>query len=238
MNYLYVCILAIFSFNCGATSLVVKPSFTKENSTYAFFGEQISLSQAKDFLSLETKRWSYEFGLESSEGKYEEVETCEALTKKIKNGYQAFRYSEQKVVNARKLTCETWRIMSKLTSSDVSYLRDFEHNLNLPKKMPRELSLIISKDDERNLAKANNWEEMSHFKKVEVLNKDQAIYYDNAGGIQSLTVMAKGDYNNDGIEDMVLYMFNGVEGGSYTSTHGYVVTRLAADAPYTLIKQF
>jgi hypothetical protein len=238
MNYLYVCILAIFSFNCGATSLVVKPSFTNENSTYAFFGEQISLTQAKDFLSLETKRWSYEFGLESSEGKYEEVETCEALTKKIKNGYQAFIYSEQKVVNARKLTCETWRIMSKLTSSDVSYLRDFEHNLNLPKKMPRELSLIISKDDERNLAKANSWEEMGHFKKLEVLNKDQAIYYDNSGGIQSLTVMAKGDYNNDGIEDMVLYMFNGVEGGSYTSTHGYVVTRLAADAPYTLIKQF
>jgi hypothetical protein len=33
-------------------------------------------------------------------------------------------------------------------------------------------------------------------------------------------------------------MINGVEGGSYTSTHGYVVTRLAADAPYTLIKQF
>jgi len=237
MKTLYISILISLSFGCVATSKI-EPTFIKENSTYSFFGEQINLTQAKDFLSLETKRWSYEFELKSSEGKYEEVETCEALTEKIKNGYQAFIYSEREVTNARKLTCETWRIMSKLTFSDVSYLRDFEHNLNLPKKMPRELSLIISKDDERNLAKANSWEEMGHFKKLEPLNKDQAIYYDNAGGIQKLTVMAKGDYNNDGIEDMVLYMINGVEGGSYGSFDGYVVTRLTADAPYTLIKQF
>jgi len=237
MKTLYISILSSLSFGCVATSKI-EPTFIKENSTYAFFDKQISLTQAKDFSNLDTKTWSYEFELKSSEGKYEEVETCEALTEKIKNGYQAFRYSEQKVVNARKLTCEMWRVMSKLTSSDVSYLRGFEHNLNLPMKMPPELSLIISKDDERNLAKANNWEEMSHFKKVEPLNKDQAIYYDNSGGIQKLTVMAKGDYNNDGIEDMVLDMTNGVEGGSYSSTYGYVVTRLAADAPYTLIKQF
>lgn len=237
MKNLYVPILISLSFGCVATSKI-EPAFIKENSTYAFFDKQISLTEAKNFPSLETKRWSYEFELESPEGKLEKVETCEALTKKIKNGYQAFRYSEQKVVNARKLTCEMWRVMSKLTSSDISYVRGFEHSLNLPKTMPPELALIISKDDERNLAKANNWEEMSHVKKVEPLNKKQAIYYDNSGGIQKLTVMAKGDYNNDGIEDMVLDMSNSVEGGSYGSTYGYVVTRLVADAPYTLLKQF
>ncbi|MBH0059362.1 hypothetical protein I6F65_20680 [Pseudoalteromonas sp. SWXJZ94C] len=133
MNYLYVCILAIFSFNCGATSLVIKSSFSNKNGTYAFFDEQISLTQAKDFLSLETKIWSYEFDLESPSGEFEKVETCKVLTKKIEDGYQAFRYSEQKVANARRLTCEMWRVMSKLTSSDISYVSGFEHDLNLPK---------------------------------------------------------------------------------------------------------
>ncbi|MBH0059394.1 hypothetical protein I6F65_20865 [Pseudoalteromonas sp. SWXJZ94C] len=108
----------------------------------------------------------------------------------------------------------------------------------MPKKMPPELSLIISNDDERRLAKASSWEEMSHIKKVEPVNDDQAIYYDNSGGIQRLTIMAKGDYNQDGIEDIVLHMANAVERGSYSSSYGYVLTRLTADAPYTLIKQF
>jgi len=79
---------------------------------------------------------------------------------------------------------------------------------------------------------------MSHIQKIVPVNDAQAIYYDNSGGIQRLTIMAKGDYNQDGIEDMVLYIENSVEGGDYYSSYSYIVTQLTADAPYTLIKQF
>ena len=65
----------------------------------------------------------------------------------------------------------------------------------------------------------------------------QSTYYDYSGSIQRLTLMAKGDYNGDGVEDQLLYMENSVEGGSYSSAKAYLITRMTADAPIKLLKE-
>jgi len=235
-------LLACISISSTACAEIEKnkiaPTYSVENETKSFFVEPVTLEKQEQVKTLLDKKWYFEESLLKEGSPNKVVTNCNGLSNALDEGFNAFSYREQKVIKAMNKACLIWSNMGELSASATSYLSDFKHDSALAKKMPAELALIISNDDERRLAKASSWEEMSHIKKVETLNKDKAVYYDNSGGIQKLAVMAKGDYNNDGIEDMVLYMVNTLEEGNYSSTYGYVVTRLAADAPYTLIKQF
>jgi len=216
----------------------IAPTYSLENKTNGYFMEPEVLETPEQVNALFSKNWFYSYEVVLDSKPAIKVDSCKVLSKALPEGYKPVNYKEQVALLATNKICITWADMGTLKSSKESFLGSFKHSAALPKKMPPELSLIISNDDERRLAKASSWEEMSHIKKVEPINDDQAIYYDNSGGIQRLTIMAKGDYNQDGIEDIVLHMANAVERGSYSSSYGYVVTRLAADAPYTLIKQF
>jgi hypothetical protein len=73
---------------------------------------------------------------------------------------------------------------------------------------------------------------------VEAIDETSAIFVDNSGGSQRLNIRAKGDYNGDGIEDMLLSTSNTVEGGSYHSVDYFILTRLSSEAPFTLLKQW
>ena len=235
-------LLACISISSTACTEIEKnkiaPTYSVENETKGYFGEPVTLENQEQVKALIDKKWYFEETLLKDGSPNKVVTSCNGLSSALDEGFNVLSYRYQNAIKAMNKVCVIWAHMGELNASDTSFLSDFKHDSAMAKQMPPELALIISNDDERRLAKASSWEEMSHIKKMESLNKDQAIYYDNSGGIQKLTVMAKGDYNNDGIEDMVLYMDNSVEEGSYGSTYGYVLTRLAADAPYTLIKQF
>ncbi|HHC6730894.1 TPA: ATPase, partial [Vibrio parahaemolyticus] len=58
------------------------------------------------------------------------------------------------------------------------------------------------------------------------------------GGFQVITVVAKGDYNADGIEDIVIEKENSVLSGSYSSSHGYVLTRMSEQASFTVLAEW
>ncbi|MDC9509081.1 hypothetical protein [Pseudoalteromonas sp. Angola-4] len=216
----------------------IAPTYSLENKTDGYFMEPEVLETREQVNALFSKSWFYSYEVVLDRKPAIKVDSCKVLSKALREGYKSSDYKQQNALIATNKICTTWADMGKLKPSNESFLGSFKHGAALPKKLPPELSLIISNDDERRLAKANSWEEMSHIQKMETVNDDQAIYYDNSGGIQRLTIMAKGDYNQDGIEDVVLHMANAVERGSYSSSYSYVVTRLAADAPYTLLKQF
>ena len=216
----------------------IAPTYSLENKTNGYFMEPEVLETPEQVNALYSKSWFYSYEVVIDSKPAINVDSCKVLSKALQEGYKSSDYKEQVALLATNKICTTWVAMGKLKPSKESFLDSFKHDAALANKMPPELSLIISNDDERRLVKASSWEEMSHIQKVELVNDDQAIYYDNSGGIQRLTIMAKGDYNQDGIEDMVLHMANAVERGSYSSSYSYIVTRLTADATYTLIKQF
>ena len=216
----------------------IAPTYNLKSNTRGLFIDPVTSDSLEQVNTLLNKQWYFTKVL-TLDGKPDmDVNSCKTLLKAANENYKTTNYQAESILKDFKKTCSTWRDMGQLTPSNKSFLSSFKHSLALPKQMPPELALIISNDDERRLAKASSWDEMSHIQKIVPVNDAQAIYYDNSGGIQRLTIMAKGDYNQDGIEDMVLYIENSVEGGDYYSSYNYIVTQLTADAPYTLIKQF
>jgi hypothetical protein len=85
-----------------------------------------------------------------------------------------------------------------------------------------------------------SWQELSLFKPshqsyLSVVNLDKNF---TKRVPLALILRAKGDYNGDGIEDMLLSTSNTVEGGSYHSVDYFILTRLSSEASFTLLKQW
>jgi hypothetical protein len=216
---------------------IIAPSFTEHNRTNGYFMEPVIATTSTDMAEALDKEWFYSKTMKRGLD-IVNVNSCSSLIDLTSSGYFATENSKQGMFDAKHTVCMTWQIMADFKASKQSFLGDIEFNKAFADITPPQLALVISRDDERRLAKAANWEDMSQIKSVEKLNNEQAIFVDSTGGKQKITLMAKGDYNGDGIEDVLFYMENSVEGGSYSSVYAYVLTRLSSGVPFTLLNQW
>ena len=237
-NFRYVAVLSatLISTGCATSTESIRPFYTEHNPVSSLLEVPIETLSNKDIQRMKVAKWSFEVELKKN-GDVTQLNSCETLLEANSAGYKAMSYREYSSYKAQILSCKVIADIGKLKPSHVSHIDAALLTDRLPDNAPPELALIISKDDERRLAKAESWQEISHIKKIEQLDEYQVIYYDNSGGIQKLALVAKGDYNQDGIEDVILYMENSVEGGSYSTDDAFIITRLSAQAPYTLLKQ-
>jgi hypothetical protein len=65
-----------------------------------------------------------------------------------------------------------------------------------------------------------------------------AVFVDSDGASQTLSVLARGDWNGDGIEDLMLKREISLEGGSYSAVGLALITRAVNADRYTLLALF
>jgi hypothetical protein len=223
---------------CASNEQFIDPSYSEHNKTNGYFTEPVIVTTSAEMVRALALPWYFSDNMRHDNGKVVDVNSCASMIELTTQGYSALKTNEQEMFDAMFHICKTWQIMADFKASKQSFLGDIEFNKAFSNITPPQLALVISRDDERRLAKSASWEDMSQIKSVEKLNNEQAIFVDSTGGKQKITLMAKGDYNGDGIEDVLFYMENSVEGGSYSSVYAYVLTRLSSDVPFTLLKQW
>lgn len=200
-----------------------------------FVKEKFPLDDKEALNRLNTAMWINEYALVHGD-KTRTAKSCKQLIEALDNGFKSTNYRRQVSLIAKGMYCRLSRLTTTLKPSRVSYIDNNLATVDFAKAAPPQLAMVISKDDQRKLAKAISWFEMDNIKRVTTDNH-QMRFYDSSGGIHTLSIIAKGDFNNDGIEDVVISKFNTVKGGSYASSHGYVLTRLTSDGRYKLIKE-
>jgi hypothetical protein len=229
--------VAIFGMSCVNATGNIAPLLPL--SAGEFFLEQTrEIHNADDFKLLRKDIWGYETALKHNHHEKLTVNTCEDLVASIDLGYEAAQSADYGAVMIDYKICKSWQELALFKPSRQSYLGVVHLDKNFAKRVPPQLALIISKDDERRLVVAKNWEQMSHIVQVEAIDETSAIFVDDSGGVQRLNIRAKGDYNGDGNEDMLLSTSNTVEGGSYHSVDYFILTRLSSGVPFTLLKQW
>ncbi|MDO6764915.1 hypothetical protein [Agarivorans sp. 1_MG-2023] len=233
----FLSLLTVFGCQTVGADVSIPAYFSEYNKSTSFFMDAVKTDKPEAFSSMYKSKWYFDADLKNQEGDVVKVSTCTDLVANLQNGYTSLNDYEYGYVYASNHICESWSELSKLSSAKKSFLADLSFNESFAKNVPPQLALVISNETEERLATAVSWDDMFSIERVEELNEEQAIFY-SEGSIQKLTLMAKGDYNGDGIEDLLLYMENSVEGGSYSSVHAYVLTRLSESAPYTLLKQW
>ena len=237
LNFSVLAFSMLLSAGCNATATEFAPYFNKDNQSGAFFDNALILKSASDFSSALEKNWDYPTDLKHKTLGKKSVSSCQQLKKSINDGFTAAKVYEHKFVSAQSTICSLWKHMAAFKAYKISHLGELPLNKDFAKQAPASLALVISDEQEKKVKMAASWNDFSKIKKVTSHSKTKSTFYDNSGGIQRLSLMAKGDYNGDGIEDRLLFMENSVEGGSYSSTNAYIITRVSPGAPITLLKE-
>ena len=128
-----------------------------------------------------------------------------------------------------KSTCYPLQYLEKALPSRISHLKNFRLANEPLENLPLTLDLILSGDDERAakaaLEKGMTWRDFAPDAKVEVTNPNE-ILIKREDSETKLTLLAWGDFNHDGVEDILLGVGHSVPSGTYSHYGHAILTRL------------
>ena len=233
---LLICLGAV-NLACNTPTKSISPYYSEHIGIQSLLNKPIALTDQKDLIKLQQAKWSSENELVNTKSEKITVSNCVDLVNGVNNGYKASSYREQESVNALYLDCDTLQETIKLSDYSISYLNGVKLDKYFTTIAPADFAMIISKDDIKKAKAATNWEAMSKIQKIEIKNEEQTIFYDSSDGMQKISLLAKGDYNDDAIEDRFLYIENNLISGSYSTVQAFVITRLEKDGPIKILKK-
>lgn len=146
------------------------------------------------------------------------------------------QYSKAGRSSARPCACWSM-VFPRERISSVIFPLDEKHVRSLPVGM----AFVVSPDDERKLASiTSSGGTLGDFLgsvKLQTLGEPgdrRVVVRDGGGGSQWFSVLAEGDFDHDGVNDLLISSFNAMSGGSYRSAHLSIVSRLKAEGPLVL----
>lgn len=180
-------------------------------------------------------QWDYPAPLIHDHQDDRKAHNCLELLTLAADGYKARNLFEQPFLQARTTICEAVKVSGNLSGFDQSFLGNSLLHQDLPYQAPAEFALAVSDSSQQRVDESDTWADVETPAGHEPVSNYEAVYRGQGGSVQRLTVLARGDYNGDGLEDAILYLRDGVEGGSYARARYLIVTRLEEDAPLALL---
>jgi len=142
------------------------------------------------------------------------------------------------------MTCKASQLVAAAAPAERSYVRTLKFDWQLPDLLPPELAFAISSDSVKQIDQARpdeKWRDMFGVDRHEPCNGREGahcgIYHDSTGGRQQVQLVARGDFNDDGIEDVLLSSHDTVEGGTYAAMRMFVLTRRQPGADIELLHE-
>jgi hypothetical protein len=171
-------------------------------------------------------------------GNYETVaaHSCESLFRLTDEGYSAITTNDLHAQNLLLSECRAIALLGRAKPARVSHLRDFVMNAAALDHLPALLNLYPSCEFICYAVEAN--ERGIPFTKfetplvVDVESGDEITVW-TTGWMAHLTVMARGDFTADGVDDMLLISSGGATEGSWKTARLYLMTR---DAPGAVLR--
>lgn len=139
------------------------------------------------------------------------------------------------------LMCRATQLMQTAKKAERSFLEAIHFDENLPKLLPKAIAMVISGSEWARIdadKPIKSWNDVNPIIKVEKLGPFQARYHDDSGGRQELALVAKGDFDGDGTEDMLITSDDHVEGGSYFAIRLFLLTRSSLSSAITVLREY
>jgi len=136
--------------------------------------------------------------------------------------------------------CDATNIIANGKPARKTFLNTFKFNDSLPDTLPAQLALIISVSESKRLLSNKSikyWSQITKISSTVKIGPNHVKYIDESG-TQELELVARGDFNGDGIEDMLITSHDSVKGGSYSATRLFLLTRLTLKGDIIFLKQW
>ena len=158
------------------------------------------------------------------------VSTCQEYFDFKDKGYSADTTYDVTMESWFINACIPLRLLKEAKPSRVSFLAGSFLADDPLKNLPLDLSLSLSSDDTKNLQAAKEkgltWGKFIPDATVKIIDNNQIILNSAEKGSTSVDLLAFGDFNNDGIEDALVFVSHYVTDGSYRNFSIKILTRL------------
>lgn len=158
-----------------------------------------------------------------------------------KKGWIPLKDFEMAVYQARGIACQAVRDVLKARPAVKSFLEDFKLDKKAPEILPKQLALVISATESKRILADSSiryWSQVDPIQKVEPHGDYQTTYQSFTASMQNLNFVAAGDFNGDGIKDLLLSSSDAVIGGDYRAERMWLLTKLKADGDIKIIKEY
>ncbi len=230
--------LTLLVFGRVVASELIQPQYLDSERTDRFFAREVAKPSKENIEMRNSFDWGYELELRSASADTKSVSNCKDLANASSAGFTAAKAYEYGAFKAYLIQCRTWSEMAKLAASKRSYISKFKLDNSFPSLAPSALAFVISNESAEKAKTLSTWDEADRIQRTQVASPVRAEYFDATDGFQVITIVAKGDYNADGIEDIVIEKENSVLSGSYSSSHGYVLTRMSEQALFSVLAEW
>lgn len=122
--------------------------------------------------------------------------------------------------------CEATRLLSEASPAKQSNIPAQPLHAQLPEKLPKSIALVTSQSEWNRIKNdqgISTWGDVNAVSMAEQPSTHQTKFRSDAG-LQTLSILGRGDFNEDGREDLLLSVKDTVEGGSYFSLRLFVLT--------------
>lgn len=145
------------------------------------------------------------------------------------------------IFQARALDCQARTLIRVAQPAAVSYLRPLAFDEDLPDRLPWQVAMITSGSEAQRIADERpdaTWREALFGPLTEFSScGTHCGRYGDPGAEQRVRLVARGDFNGDGIEDVLLSSSDAAKGGSYWAARMLVLTRLQPDGRVELLRE-
>lgn len=130
-----------------------------------------------------------------------------------------------------------------MTPSKNSYVSDFELTSSTVKLLPADMMSPYEFDNpNEGVHAAGDIGSMlpTHPAKISYIAKEDGVTIHYAtGGVQSFNIIARGDFNHDGIEDLLIGIYYSIGGGGTLAyNESFIITRTRPNGPFRILKSF
>lgn len=166
------------------------------------------------------------------------MQNCVSYFELTSQGFQASPIRDQQMEGA---TCHALKALQEAAQPNRSFLSDFKFDDHSVGRLPPNVGLIISKEDVRRIQQANeaglSWAQAETLTNVKVI-KGQKLVVEGEGWGVRLEIYAKGDFTNDGIEDLLIMTHGWMTGGTYQAIRLVLLTASKPKEILTLVKEY
>lgn len=190
------------------------------NEIDSLFDKPVDMSRACEECSLELTD-------EKDENKKVKITTCKQYFDPGYENFYAYSTYDITMEGWFRLECNTLKFLKNSIPSRVSYLSDFVLSKDTIRYLPAMLIYGFYGGSEEEFKRMNSktLKDLEPKLKVKIEGKfNLDLDYDNTAN--TIKLLAWGDFNHDGIEDILLYSTHHYVGGSGRSYESVVLTRL------------
>ncbi|PCJ15865.1 MAG: hypothetical protein COB04_12440 [Gammaproteobacteria bacterium] len=206
-----------------------------------YLEDPVELKSSSQLRSLINAKWyaSYFAAVPGQENA--ELSSCGDYFSLQQNGLESIPYFEMSALRGLLLNCLSLEALLEASPSEESHLHDVALTETFIEKLPVQVALIVSSSELKRIAadpSKKTWDSVVKLQSTKPGSNGNRTYYDDSGGEQLLSIVAQGDFNQDGIEDMILASFDSLLGGSYEDQRHFLITKYSKDGGFTLLKEY